>query len=221
MRRILLMALLLGGGRAWSPRVLSCVSSPRKNNFSSRLTATTDDDDRADQEQQQQQAKLERLRQASKAAAERYDAERRRSILTAVGSALAGAAGWGVSRFAGVVDAASELPSPSLASLPSSEGGDLAAVLAQSRQATNGGNSNINPVAMLREMERSSLPLPVALRNGRPTVVDFYADWCENCRVMAPRMAEIERAYGGRVNFVTLNGDVSMDFSCWNVFLCS
>ena len=38
-------------------------------------------------------------------------------------------------------------------------------------------------------------------------MVDFYADWCENCRVMAPRLVAVALRYAERVNFVTLNGD--------------
>merc|ERR1711998_397891 len=38
-------------------------------------------------------------------------------------------------------------------------------------------------------------------------VVDFYTDWCENCKVMAPKMARIEAEYGRRVNFVAIDGD--------------
>jgi thioredoxin-like negative regulator of GroEL len=56
-------------------------------------------------------------------------------------------------------------------------------------------------------MEEQSPPLESALRNGKPTVIEFYAPWCESCKVGARDMLKLERRYGGQINFVILNGD--------------
>ncbi|CEL95477.1 unnamed protein product [Vitrella brassicaformis CCMP3155] len=67
-----------------------------------------------------------------------------------------------------------------------------------------------DPLVILREMERDSPPVDAQLfTNGRPTVIDFYAPWCENCKTMAPSMRTIEKEYSGRVNFVTVDGSRS------------
>tara|TARA_Y100001968_G_C19403046_1_gene742087 strand:- start:374 stop:940 length:567 start_codon:yes stop_codon:yes gene_type:complete len=54
-------------------------------------------------------------------------------------------------------------------------------------------------------MARSSLDLNEALTNGKPTLVEFYADWCEICREMAPSIIALEKAKSDKLNFVMLN----------------
>jgi len=58
-------------------------------------------------------------------------------------------------------------------------------------------------------LEEGSMPLDEALQNGRPTVVEFYADWCDICRKLLPSTIEAERQFQGKVNFVVLNVDNS------------
>ena len=59
---------------------------------------------------------------------------------------------------------------------------------------------------LLDQMARRSLPLEQALANGRPTVVEFYADWCESCRTMAPGMEQMVEDHP-QVDLVLLNVD--------------
>jgi thiol-disulfide isomerase/thioredoxin len=65
----------------------------------------------------------------------------------------------------------------------------------------------VNPVALLQLMEARSPTLPEALASGKPTLVEFYAPWCIECRESAPSMVRLEKRFGDKVNFVTLNGD--------------
>ena len=61
-------------------------------------------------------------------------------------------------------------------------------------------------VALLRKMEAESVPLPTALCSGKPTVVEFFAPWCEACKESAPGMRALELQFRDRVNFVAIDG---------------
>ena len=62
---------------------------------------------------------------------------------------------------------------------------------------------------MLDQLAKNSLSPENALSNGRPTIFEFYADWCEVCREMSPAMLNMERKYLGQINIVLLNVDNS------------
>ena len=81
-----------------------------------------------------------------------------------------------------------------------------AAVFGASLFFFNKGQVGVNGIALLHAMENDSTPLAQAMCNGRPTVVDFYADWCESCKAMAPTMREMEIRYKDKLNFVTIDG---------------
>lgn len=61
--------------------------------------------------------------------------------------------------------------------------------------------------ATLANLSEQSTPLEVALTNGKPSLIEFYADWCTVCQKMAPDVAILESEYVDRVNFVMLNVD--------------
>ena len=61
--------------------------------------------------------------------------------------------------------------------------------------------------AMLDQLAKNSLLPETALSNGRPTVFEFYADWCEACKEMAPDMINVKKQNSNKVDVVLLNVD--------------
>jgi thiol-disulfide isomerase/thioredoxin len=61
--------------------------------------------------------------------------------------------------------------------------------------------------ASLSKLAETSTPLETATTNGKPTLMEFYANWCTTCQSMAPEMAELREEYGDDINFVMLNVD--------------
>ena len=45
------------------------------------------------------------------------------------------------------------------------------------------------------------------LKSGNPVVVDFWAEWCGPCRMIAPALDEISASLGDKVKIVKLNVD--------------
>jgi len=45
------------------------------------------------------------------------------------------------------------------------------------------------------------------LRSAVPVFVDFYADWCGPCNMIAPTIEALSEEYEGKVKFVKINVD--------------
>jgi len=48
-------------------------------------------------------------------------------------------------------------------------------------------------VASLADFAADSVPLDAALANGRPSIVEFYADWCSVCKSVAQDSAKVSQ----------------------------
>jgi thioredoxin 1 len=50
--------------------------------------------------------------------------------------------------------------------------------------------------------------------NGElPAIIDFYADWCGPCKMVAPVLEELSKEYEGRLIIYKVNTDVEQELS--------
>ena len=47
----------------------------------------------------------------------------------------------------------------------------------------------------------------IAFKNNKPTFLEFYAEWCEVCKEMAPTVSALKEEFEEDINFVFLNVD--------------
>ena len=59
---------------------------------------------------------------------------------------------------------------------------------------------------LVKEVSDSSFENDV-LGSGKPVLVDFWAEWCAPCRMLAPTVAAIAEHYGDAISVVKLNVD--------------
>jgi len=60
---------------------------------------------------------------------------------------------------------------------------------------------------LLKSFGELSVDPEIAFKNNKPTFLEFYAEWCEVCKEMAPKVSDLKEIYEKDINFVFLNVD--------------
>ena len=68
---------------------------------------------------------------------------------------------------------------------------------------------------LLKSFGELSVDPEIAFKNNKPTFLEFYAEWCEVCKEMAPQVSALKEEYEKDINFVFLN----VDNQKWNNYI--
>jgi thiol-disulfide isomerase/thioredoxin len=60
------------------------------------------------------------------------------------------------------------------------------------------------PAAALEDLDGNPVQLLDFVVEGKPTLIEFWASWCENCEALQPQMEEIARRWKDRVKVVAV-----------------
>ena len=80
--------------------------------------------------------------------------------------------------------------------------------------AVEGAVRKINTQTFINEIfDYNANPKEWVYKGTKPAIIDFYADWCGPCKMVAPIMDELALKYKGQVNFYKINTDEEKELS--------
>jgi len=65
------------------------------------------------------------------------------------------------------------------------------------------------PSATVQDLDGNSVDILDYVEEGKPTLIEFWASWCGNCRRLQPQLDQIETELGAAVNVVAVAVAVS------------
>ncbi len=47
----------------------------------------------------------------------------------------------------------------------------------------------------------------------KPCIIDFYADWCQPCKLLTPVLEELSKEYDGKINIYKVDTEAELELS--------
>lgn len=90
----------------------------------------------------------------------------------------------------------------------------------QSTSSTNSSTSNEVKAIKINQQEFLELvynyqanPNDWVFEGDLPAIIDFYADWCAPCRIVAPILDELAKEYEGKIRIYKIDTDKEKDLA--------
>lgn len=65
------------------------------------------------------------------------------------------------------------------------------------------------PGAAVEDLDGAAVDLLDYVEPGKPTLIEFWATWCEQCEALQPQLDEIQEKYGDELNVIAVAVGVS------------
>jgi thioredoxin len=80
--------------------------------------------------------------------------------------------------------------------------------------ATKGKTENLTAQTFkLKVMDYEKNPQAWVFEGDKPAIVDFYADWCRPCRMIAPILEELAVEYDGKINVYKVDTEAQRELA--------
>ncbi len=99
-----------------------------------------------------------------------------------------------------------------LAAVKAAQEAKAKAEQARAEAARHGGPGAVSPADLVIDVDEAAFEADVLQRSTEaPVVIDFWAEWCGPCKMIAPILDEVSSTYEGKLQIAKMNVDENRD----------